>query len=314
MLRKVGEGIASKLDGMSDERSREAVQAWEARGDHNRLRIIEAATGYPPELVEEVEPAFYSEEERDWSTIRSDELLAAARMVGPQPSATLRPNLEALRGVQSTDCSELDRISQNAVAFVSAMQDEPPFAQGHELAAWLRSEQGATQLNRRVNPDAILESWGVPLIEVGLGLRDIDAIGCWGPRHGPAVLLNSDARHGASRARRRATLAHEICHLLVDRASSLPLVEVFGGRTARQPEQRARAFAAELLLPREIAGQEFSDCEGNEAWVVRSLRARFGISSELLAWQARNSGYPLAPNTRRYLSNLVQNPSEFGWI
>ena len=113
--------------------------------------------------------------------------------------------------------------------------------------------------------------------------------------------------------RRRATLAHEICHLLVDSASSLPLVEVLGGRTAKHVEQRARAFAAELLLPREVAGQEFSHYEGDEARVARLLRARFGVSSELLAWQAKNSEYALAPQTRRFLSSLVGNPSQFGW-
>ena len=314
VLREVGNCIASTLDGMSDDRSREAVRAWQARDRHDRLKVIEAATGYPPELVAEVESAFYSEDERDWTAPRSDELLAAARLVGPQPSTTLRPILEAVRGVQLLDSSELDRASEDALAVIADMQDEPPFAQGYALAGWLRSEPSLVQRGGRVNPDTILDYWGVPLIDVSLGLGDIDAIGCWGPRHGPAVLLNSDARHAGSPARRRATLAHEICHLLVDREDSLPLVEVLGGRTARRVEQRARAFAAELLLPREIAGQAFSDHEGDDAWAARSLRSRFGVSSELLAWQARNSGYPLAPTSRQYLASLVHNPSEFGWM
>ena len=261
----------------------------------------------------EVESVLYSEDERDWTTLRSDELLAAARLVGPQPPATLRPILEAVRGVHLSDGSGLDRASENALAVIGDIQDEPPFAEGYELAGWLRSEPEVVRRGGRVDPDEILESWGVPLIDIGLGLGDIDAIGCWGPRHGPAVLLNSDARHAGHSGRRRATLAHEICHLLVDRASSLPLVEVLGGRTAKHVEQRARAFAAELLLPREIAGRVFSDFEGEEARAARSLRSRFGVSSELLAWQAKNSGYPLTPQSRQFLAGLVRNPSEFGW-
>lgn len=146
----------------------------------------------------------------------------------------------------------------------------------------------------------------------GLGLRTIDAIGCWGPRHGPAVLLNSDTGHAASSGRGRATLAHEVCHLLVDRKNSLPLVEVLGGRTAKHVEQRARAFAAELLLPRDIAGQAFLDHEGEEARAARSLCSRFGVSSELLAWQVRNSGQPLTPSARQFLARHGSNPSEFG--
>ena len=314
VLQEVGNCIASRLDGLSDDRSREAVRAWLARDRHDRLKVIEAATGYPPELVAEVESAFYSEDERDWKAPRSDELLAAARLVGPQPPTTLRPILEAVRGVRLSDSSDLDRFSEDALAVIADMRDEPPFVQGYELAGWLRSEPSLVHRGGRVNPDTILESWNVPLVDVGLGLGDIDAIGCWGPRHGPAVLLNSNARHAGSPARRRATLAHEICHLLVDRADSLPLVEVLGGRTARRVEQRARAFAAELLLPREIAGQAFLDHEGDDAWAARSLRSRFGVSSELLAWQAKNSGYPLAPTSRQYLASLVHNPPEFSWM
>ena len=185
--------------------------------------------------------------------------------------------------------------------------------QGYTLASWLRGQPEIVNPGGRVDPERILVPWSVPLIDAGLGLGDIDAIGCWGPSHGPAVLLNSDARYATSSARRRATLAHEICHLLIDRASSLPLVDVLGGRAAKQVEQRARAFAAELLLPREIAGQMFSDHEGNEDHAARSLRSRFGVSSELLAWQAKNSGYRFAPQTWQFLSKLVRNPSEFGW-
>ena len=313
VLSRVGDCIASRLSGASDDRSRKAVQAWQARDGHGRLKVIEAATGFPPELVAEVESVFYSEDERDWTTPRSDELLAAARLIGPQPQATLRPILEAVRDVHLSDGSGLDRASEDALAVIGEIQDEPPFVQGYELAGWLRSEPEVVRRGGRVDPDEILESWGVPLIDVGLGLGDIDAIGCWGPRHGPAVLLNSDAQHAGNSGRRRATLAHEICHLLVDRASSLPLVEVLGGRTAKHAEQRARAFAAELLLPREIAGRMFSDFEGEEVRAARSLRSRFGVSSELLAWQAKNSSYPLTHQSRQFLAGLVRNPSEFGW-
>ena len=49
VLREVGDCITSRLDGVSDNRSRRAIQAWKARHGHNRLRVIEAATGYLPE-------------------------------------------------------------------------------------------------------------------------------------------------------------------------------------------------------------------------------------------------------------------------
>ena len=65
VVRSVGDCIALRLDEVSDDRSRAAVRAWRARNDQGRLKVIEAATRYPPELVAEVESVFYSEGERD---------------------------------------------------------------------------------------------------------------------------------------------------------------------------------------------------------------------------------------------------------
>ncbi len=314
VLIKVGDFIASRLAPLSDNRSINAVRTWSERESHNRLRIIEAATGYPPDLVAEVEAAFYSQDERDWRRPHSDELLAAARMVGPQPATTLIPILDAVREVGKADASALDQFSEKAMEVIASTQDEPPFTQGHRLAAWLRSELRTAGDHGRVDPDEVLESWHVPVIDVAIGLGDIDAIGCWGPRHGPAVLVNSDAQYADNAGRRRATLAHEICHLLVDRSGSLPLVEVLGGRTAKHSEQRARAFAAEFLMPRELAGSEFLKFLGDDASAVKFLCSRFGVSSELLAWQVRNSDVAPTPTSWTYLASLVRNPSVFGLI
>jgi len=74
VLRDPGDYIESRLTGVSDRRSREAVRAWRARDHHSRLKVIEAATGYSQELVAEVESVFYSEDERDWAELRSDEI------------------------------------------------------------------------------------------------------------------------------------------------------------------------------------------------------------------------------------------------
>ena len=180
VLRSLGDYIESRLSGVSDSvsdrRSREAVRAWRARADHGRMEVIEAATGYPREaatgypreLVAQVESVFYSDDERDWAELRSDELLAAARaaarLVGPQPRATLRPILEAVRGVRRRDCSELNRVSEEALAVIAGMHDEPPYMQGHELAHELRSKPGVTGSSGRVDPVMVLESLSVPLV------------------------------------------------------------------------------------------------------------------------------------------------------
>jgi Zn-dependent peptidase ImmA (M78 family) len=114
-----------------------------------------------------------------------------------------------------------------------------------------------------------------------------------GPKHGPAVWLNKNEKHLSNEGARRATLAHEMCHLLVDRGGALPLAEVVNGNIPKTVEQRANAFAAEFLLPREIARQALAKfTSGLE--LISDLSNRYGVSRELAARQVENSGAVLS--------------------
>ena len=311
MLEQVGDFVAKAVDNADDPRSQHAIRTWLNRSKCDRLSVIEAATGYSSELIAEIESAFYGADERTWDNLESDELLAAARLVGPQPPTTLRSILAAVRDVGSHPSFELDALSDEASKIVTELQDQPPYAQGHGLATWLRKQRQLVEPSGRVDPEQFLASLAVPVMTSRFGLADIDAIGCWGPRHGPTVLLNLDGPSASSTGRRRATLAHELCHLLVDRVGALPLAEVLGGRSPKYVEQRAGTFAAELLLPRHIAGHEFVRYGDDHEAAIRSLRARYLVSTELLAWQIRNSDVILGPEAWRCLASLVPNPSRF---
>ena len=135
----------------------------------------------------------------------------------------------------------------------------------------------------------------------------LDAIAAWGDRHGPAVLINTaPGAMALHEHRRRTSLAHEICHLLLDRSGALPLVEVLGGRTPEMVEQRARAFAAEFLLPRSVAADAVragSDLEK----VVVELSEKYCLSQELVAWQITNSEtyYLLNAQQRGHLERMI---------
>lgn len=311
MLNELGEAIAARLVACSDARAVAAVGSWRARENLSRLDVIEAATGFPRNLVEEVESAFFARDERNWLAPESDVLLAAARMVGPLPLDTLDPILQAIRGMPSVNTPELDQLSEAATAVVQAAADERPYEQGYVLATWLRAEPRTVQVGGRIDPHALLHRWGVPVVEVALELASLDAIGCWGSQHGPGVVINVDGAHANSKAGRRATLAHEVAHLLVDRKGSLPLAEVLGGRTALHVEQRARAFAAELLLPRTLAVSEFLDSDSDYELLLKRVMKSFGVSAELIAWQVRNSRAPLEAGLRRFLSQYVPQPHQY---
>lgn len=94
------------------------------------------------------------------------------------------------------------------------------------MARWLRSRL-SIQDETRADPDRILAGWGIPIAEVSLSSRDLDAISIWGPKHGPAVVVNRNARHGRMKAL-RATLAHEVGHMVLDRLDALPVCATEG--------------------------------------------------------------------------------------
>lgn len=129
-------------------------------------------------------------------------------------------------------------------------------------------------------------------------MANLDAIAIWGSRHGPGVLVNRSSRRLALSRREdvagqgaaRVTVAHELCHLLVDREHALGAVDILNGRMPLVVEQRARAFAAAFMLPSEAAAHTWREMspeltnEGVSA-VLRRLTRRFGVTTSIAAWQ-----------------------------
>ena len=85
------------------------------------------------------------------------------------------------------------------------------------------------------------------------------------------------------------------------------MAEVLGGRAPSSTEARASAFAAQLLLPLNVAGEALSNAKTrtDAQKVVRQLKQRYGASSQVVAWQAVRSDYRLKPPVLGWLQTLV---------
>lgn len=236
--------------------------------------------------------------------------LAAARLSGAMSSATRSVILSEISGIPKTSTPGLDDLVPAAEAVVEGLASTPPHEQGYRLARWLRSVLSAER--GRVDPGALLDGWGVILRDLPALEEQLDAVACWGPGHGPAVLVNPNGRFSNSPRGRRATLAHEVAHLLVDRRRHLPAAEVLGGATPTHLEQRARAFAAELLLPRSEAAQIIAD-SSNLDRASRRARQDYGVSLQVFGWQIRNgAGWHLLDRVeqrrvRRWCSRIYRS-------
>lgn len=160
------------------------------------------------------------------------------------------------------------------------------YQQGYFLAAYLRQKLNLKEGYQNVV--AILEALGI-YWERKIFCRKILALAIW-ETGGPRILLNTSAI-GENANLERTCLCHELCHILVDRGHSLPLGDLLitqAGESAtyKAIERRARAFAAEFLLPRNEVKSFLEKNGGAEASdAIDNLAAHYGVSLELAANQ-----------------------------
>lgn len=311
ILEDVMSAIDCRVSQVQDERARQAHKEWLGRLDVPRPVAVLIASGLTPQAVDLIEGGRPSDQvwELDEEHFDINELLAAARLSSGISVTEIRRLLDAVRQVPSCPNPALEKLGRQASEAISIAASRPAWAQGYELARWLRTNLGL-DARQRVEPDQVLAKWGVAILQMSIEAPGVDAVACWGRNHGPAVLINKRGLHNGSQGGRRATYAHEVCHILADRSGALPLAEVLGGRTSPFVEVRARAFAAELLLPAEIAGDSMAGGP-DPSRSARALQRRYGVSLELLAWQARNSEITLPNEVEGYLQARVSQPSQF---
>ncbi len=307
-LTAVVETLLSRVSAAGDDRSKALLDTWQNRLSVRDELAVEIATGLDPEVSALIEggrsPAEYWELDSERYIL--NELTAAARMVSVLPAEDIRAVVAAVRKSPAREVDDIDSLSKEVN---TELWPDRPYDQGYVAAVWLRQRFGL-DAEDRADPYGLCEGWGIPVEDIALGVATVDAIACWGPRHGPAVFVNSRGKHNRSAAGRRATVAHEIGHLLLDRSGALPLAEVIGGRSPVVVEERARAFAAEFLLPREVAGREVATAS-DPSKALRRLKWRFRVSGEIVAWQARNSSVALSNVTRTFLRSQVSQPQRF---
>lgn len=170
----------------------------------------------------------------------------------------------------------------------------------------------------QVDPEALLRRLGVDIQDIELDEPRLDAIAVWGDQRQPTVMINTRGARARYPTGRRSTCAHELCHLLVDTDGALPAVEVLGGRVPVDLEQRANAFAAELLLPRTDAGRVLQEklafvntADARAIEIdnsVHELARDYQVSHETSAWQIMRSGkLPEADEgaLQRYLKSIL---------
>ncbi len=288
-----------------------AVSRWRDRGVSSRDAFFRSVTGMSESLLAAVQGDedpfnFWGVADNDsWvnGTVEEGPLLAAARMTaGILEPATIRRVLDAIRGVEKGRLDALDSISAKARQHLQRAPAQFAFSSGYAAAEFVRE---ALHRDRAISfeIETVFAELGIAVIPMRLGTESIDAVAVWGGR-GPSVILNLDRQH-TSLERTRMTLAHELGHLMLDRAGGLPFCEVLGGAVDDFMERRANAFAAELLLPRIVVEQARTTFKGSIGDFIAALKHDFGVSKSVACAQIYNSRF--FPRLDRREQSLVES-------
>lgn len=130
--------------------------------------------------------------------------------------------------------------------------------EGHQFAgALLDDEAIAPFVGSFVNISAFLEAIGVTVLRQSLNTATIRGVSLAGETLAHTIVVNmtsvyNDTEHGV-----RFTLAHELAHLLYDRSMAASVGISSGSWAPASIEKRANAFAAMLLMPRELVIRAF---------------------------------------------------------
>jgi hypothetical protein len=302
-LSSVGDLIANRLLQANQQRWSKLVHAWKHRSEGDKTTLLALTIGADKEtaaaLIKENvldAPASFAEASND-----NDELRIAARMAGPIPLHQIKAVIGKVRtcGIRHSPKLASGRAAALAYLVSQNLENERPYVQGNEVAKWLRGQLDLSDY-RPVDPFMVLEKiYNVDVRALDFGMPYLEAIAVWGAKFGPGVLLNKTSKRVGTTSNfwrngvARTTAAHELCHLLLDAAHSLSAVDILGGRMPIRIEQRAKAFAAEFLLPSEEAATVWKvhghpiDLDGLKK-VIKALCRKHNVSESVAAWQLQH--------------------------
>jgi Zn-dependent peptidase ImmA (M78 family) len=297
-LLKFGNDLSETYAESRNPRVAATVTAWRNRGEVLRNQFVKLVTGLSQDQIQVIQGQQEASEyweiaaNSDWDSgqVSEGQLLAAARMTaGVLEMNTIECMVKTIRDLKKHSCDKLDELTTKATSYLAGRQTKFAYEAGYVTADFITNSLEPQKPYVDIE-NLLREQLSIEMVEVDLGTDRIDAIALWGTR-GPCIVMNIAHKFSGNPKRRRMTLAHEFCHLLVDRSGGLPFCEVLGGKVDYFIEQRANAFAAELLLPRATVEHEWALTLSHLSFseFVTMLGDKYGVSKTVTYAQIYNS-------------------------
>jgi Zn-dependent peptidase ImmA (M78 family) len=166
---------------------------------------------------------------------------------------------------------------------------DSPWNDGYRLAQeWTAKAKIRHKRGGAVKVEEHLEKMGVTIEEIELDDAATAGLAVQPAQGAPHIFVNRRNPKCGFFSGRRFILAHELCHLLHDRAHGRDLAMISGPWAPRDLEKRANAFAAALLMPPELLKQGLNSDVDLDYEGLLALAKRLSVSTDALAHHLAN--------------------------
>ena len=134
-----------------------------------------------------------------------------------------------------------------------------PHEEGYSFAENLLEELRLPGNQDWIDIRSVVGNLGIDVRQQALETDSIRGIAIAGQNFRPVILVNATSPYNINEDGRRFTIAHELCHILHDRTRARRVTHVSGRWVDPGIERRANAFAAYLLMPRQLIINRWRD-------------------------------------------------------
>jgi hypothetical protein len=312
-LCSLGDAIAERFSG--EEKFSILLTAWKNRSDKDPLTLLATAASLPPSYAKNLvsenilrAPLNFEDAAND-----EDELRIAARITGALSLQQVRSILSVAKSIPLGSSDALQRVKKT----ISTELLESPLSEyrrPHDIgmcaAISARRLLGYSSA-QRIDLEKVISQLQITLKCADNLTESFKGLAIWGTHHGPGIVVTQEGGNGPwGSGFHRVTIAHELGHLLMDSDHAIGAVDVLRGRTSPHIEQRARAFAGELLLPAKTAANAWqrdghpSDRE-KLAKLVQRLQRTYGVTKSVAAWKLEHGLKSLDVDLSDLLDDIV---------
>ena len=204
--------------------------------------------------------------------------------LGPADVSVLRDAL--IGGCPGQDAAELSELVESR----RGLPLDVPHLDGDRFADDLLEDLGEPGDGSFVDVRRICSSLDVAIEEIELETDSIRGVALAGEGFSPRIVINLTHLNNTNEYGKRFTIAHELCHILFDRTRAQRIAHVSGSWAAPGIEKRANAFAAYLLMPRDLVVRHLEHGARIDGEETRRLAALLRINESALVEHLFNIG------------------------